>query len=213
MEENGTFPARLARRKLPVTVANGLPRQARGNLFMMRTITAAILAASAMGLPAAATTLTGNAIGIQYIFPTSGSVFEDTGTNVVGTDGPTSVIGIFSLSFTDTTATASNFTFDTSWTPADFNGFRLYDINGTIPTFTSVTINQISNMAGLDASRIAFDADNVYVNWNGLSFDTNTVVTLNISGAVPEAQTWAMMIVGFGLVGAAMRRRAIAHAA
>ncbi|WEK41727.1 MAG: PEPxxWA-CTERM sorting domain-containing protein [Candidatus Sphingomonas colombiensis] len=30
-----------------------------------------------------------------------------------------------------------------------------------------------------------------------------------VAGAVPEPATWAMMIAGFGLVGAAMRRRAV----
>ena len=32
-------------------------------------------------------------------------------------------------------------------------------------------------------------------------------------GGVPEASTWAMLIAGFGLVGAAMRRRSAALAA
>ncbi|HWW65863.1 MAG TPA: PEPxxWA-CTERM sorting domain-containing protein [Sphingomonadaceae bacterium] len=39
-------------------------------------------------------------------------------------------------------------------------------------------------------------------------------LTLSTVGAVPEPATWAMMIAGFGLVGAAMRRRpTIAHVA
>ncbi|MFM9977425.1 MAG: PEPxxWA-CTERM sorting domain-containing protein [Sphingomonadaceae bacterium] len=38
-------------------------------------------------------------------------------------------------------------------------------------------------------------------------------VTLDISGAVPEPATWAMMITGFGLAGTAMRRRRSAAAA
>jgi len=32
-------------------------------------------------------------------------------------------------------------------------------------------------------------------------------VTLSIGGAVPEPATWAMMIMGFGVIGSAMRRR------
>ena len=44
-----------------------------------------------------------------------------------------------------------------------------------------------------------------------LYFDNVSIVTS--SGAVPEAATWAMMIMGFGLVGASLRRRAVAHAA
>lgn len=42
----------------------------------------------------------------------------------------------------------------------------------------------------------------------GSPFDTLTLST----GAVPEPASWAMMIAGFGLVGAALRRRALAAA-
>lgn len=41
--------------------------------------------------------------------------------------------------------------------------------------------------------------------WTGLS-------EVRFSGAVPEAATWAMMIMGFGLVGSAMRRRRMLEA-
>ena len=37
-------------------------------------------------------------------------------------------------------------------------------------------------------------------------------ISLNAAGAVPESSTWAMMIVGFGLTGASLRRRARAAA-
>lgn len=40
----------------------------------------------------------------------------------------------------------------------------------------------------------------------GLNFDPTTVSVFN-SGAVPEPSTWALMITGFGLAGAALRRR------
>lgn len=40
----------------------------------------------------------------------------------------------------------------------------------------------------------------------GFRFETTPGVGVNIS-AVPEPQSWALMIAGFGLVGAAMRRR------
>ena len=33
-----------------------------------------------------------------------------------------------------------------------------------------------------------------------------TLTVSNVTGAVPEPATWAMMIVGFGMAGAAMRR-------
>lgn len=176
------------------------------------TLLAATAIATVFSAPASAL-LVGNSVGIQYLFPDITTVYEDLGSNLVGTDGPTPFTGYFDFSFTDATATASAFQFASSWTTTSFNGFRLYDLNGTIDAISSVTINPVSNMAGLNASRITFDANNIYVNWNGLNFDQNTVVTLNINGAVPEPASWAMMIGGFGLVGAAMRRRKVALAA
>ena len=41
---------------------------------------------------------------------------------------------------------------------------------------------------------------------NGVAFEFDDVA---ISAAVPEASTWAMLIAGFGIVGAAMRRRSV----
>lgn len=46
--------------------------------------------------------------------------------------------------------------------------------------------------------------------WNNNGF---AGVTFGAGGTVPEPASWAMMIAGFGLVGAAMRRRAVALAA
>ena len=42
---------------------------------------------------------------------------------------------------------------------------------------------------------------------------TDLLVSGSISGAVPEPATWALMIAGFALVGATMRRRKVALAA
>jgi hypothetical protein len=53
----------------------------------------------------------------------------------------------------------------------------------------------------------AYSTNNVL---NTIGFETvaDTIVTATTStGAVPELAVWAMMIAGFGLVGAAMRRR------
>ena len=54
--------------------------------------------------------------------------------------------------------------------------------------------------------------------FHGLSQADNTVFLDNVSasvtpsGAVPEPATWAMLIAGFGLVGASLRRRETAAA-
>ena len=55
------------------------------------------------------------------------------------------------------------------------------------------------NLSGAGITRVQFGSTNA--NWvaDDLSF--------TVGGAVPEPATWAMMITGFGLAGAALRRR------
>ena len=135
-----------------------------------------------------------------------GSVFEGpnavlvNGTNsttffgrVVATPGDTSLAITFQGGAADFTTTS-------------FNGVHLFDGNNSIASFTAATIGSLNNF-GFDASRISFDADNVYLNFQGLGFDNSSNLTINITGGVPEPTTWALMIGGFGMVGAAMRRR------
>lgn len=43
--------------------------------------------------------------------------------------------------------------------------------------------------------------------WDSNSGDNFGAITFNITAGVPEASTWAMMILGLGGIGAAMRRR------
>lgn len=54
-----------------------------------------------------------------------------------------------------------------------------------------------------DIYGISIDNDDT----NGIGFDNLKFDVRSVGGAVPEPATWLMMIAGFGLVGAAMRRR------
>ena len=80
-----------------------------------------------------------------------------------------------------------------------------FDLNGILGT-TGFAINTIEG--------VTFDNDgNIYLAaelGEGPGGGTAALIglTLNQQGAVPEPASWAMMIAGFGLVGAAMRRRA-----
>lgn len=78
-----------------------------------------------------------------------------------------------------------------------FNGFVLTDLNKTIPNFTSVTINAISTLAGFDRSRIDFDANTIRINFVGLSFRSDDILSLDVT-AVPEQTTIALL--GLGLL-------------
>lgn len=63
------------------------------------------------------------------------------------------------------------------------------------------TVQHISYPAYSDSFRLSFDAK------PGTVFIDNFQVVSGFAGAVPEPSTWAIMILGFGAVGFAMRRR------
>jgi hypothetical protein len=85
--------------------------------------------------------------------------------------------------------------------------FRIYDSGGALLESLSFTANDPAHVAGFygfqrtlaDISR--FEVEGYWVGARNLSTFTETV------SAVPEPATWAMMIIGFGGAGVAIRRR------
>ena len=187
--------------------------------MLRTTIFSLLIAVSAFYSSANASLLDGKNVGYAYYFPnTSTPIYFTTFVVGPGEELPNlfGTGGRGTLDVSDTNILV-DFYADSEWTASDFNGFRLVDIDNTIDAFTSVAINAVTNFVGFDASRITFDADNIYVNWQGLTFTTDTVVSLDInggSGTVPELPayvTWAGLIVAVGLVGYVRhsKRRAI----
>jgi VCBS repeat-containing protein len=64
-------------------------------------------------------------------------------------------------------------------TAAAFNGFHLSDYSGALPNILDVTVAQ-NNIAGFTDSRITHDANNVFVNLQGLSYDANSHLELQV---------------------------------
>ena len=178
-------------------------------------LTAGALLAVAAAAPALAGPLDGASVHSQYLFPSLADQYEEYGnTTVTGltqlTDHLGGVPGIRLLaSGSNLTASFNDEAYgDEYWSFGDFNGFVVFDDTNTAGAITSVTINAATNMAGFDASRISFDADHIFVNWQGLWFNSGTVVSLDLNGgAVPEPASWALMLGGFGAIGGAMRSR------
>ncbi len=173
--------------------------------------------ASAASLSHAAV-LDGQTIGYNYLFPSVGDVIYDPGPIVVGPGVELPALySVFSdvatADFSDTNILFDYYT-NANWATGSFNGFRVWDINGVIPAFTSVTVNPATNMVGFSAANITFDADNIYVNWQGLAMNPSTIVSLDINGgggsvgSVPEPTSIALLgMGGIGLVLARTRRR------
>lgn len=92
-----------------------------------------------------------------------------------------------------------------------FNFFEATDVSGAGKTIhgTILAPYALVDISGLTVDGIIvsdrFNAANVNVLGNGFNFGPPPVV--------PEPATWALLILGFGVVGAAMRRRAAAKPA
>ena len=175
-----------------------------------------ILAAATLAFGASsagdAQSFDGSTLNYQYYFADSGTPYPaaDNGSFVVGP-------GLEVTDVSDERATLDisgtnifiDFLNSSNWTPADFNGWVLSDETDNLAAILGVSIDPATNMSGFSLSNISFTGDSIIVNWQGLSFTDTTVVSLNVvfgAAAVPEPGTWAMMLLGFGAVGVALRR-------
>lgn len=81
-------------------------------------------------------------------------------------------------------------------------------------TFTSLTPGLFGGLS-LNTSNFVpgltygLAGDTITINWGGTSTQNSFQATFDVAsqGAVPEPATWAMMLLGFGFVGGAMRSR------
>jgi len=83
------------------------------------------------------------------------------------------------------------------------NGFSLLDANNYSPAF--VTANGGTAIGARDALIAGLNGGRSYFNVHTSAFPGGEI--RGQFGVVPEPASWAMMIAGFGMVGAAMRRR------
>ncbi len=184
---------------------------------MMRTMKLAmaflVFAAATAGQVQAGLLFDGETIGYEYLFPDASTTAFNPDPVVVGAG--VELPGLFNSSFdvasmdiSDTNILVDYYAAN-SWSPAAFNGFRIFDLGATLPAITSVTVNAATNMAGFSAANITFDADNIYVNWQGLGFDPSTIVSLDVNvSAVPEPSSCALLgLGGIGWVIRGYRRR------
>jgi len=157
--------------------------------------------------------------GGVYTYPggTTSGTFVDNGS-VGGT-----FIGGTSYLYFNIIADATSITFDysiesfgpggTTWspsalslTPTIYNGIAINLLAG--PSFTSLTIDPATNMAGFNASDISFTADQIQVNWANLPFDASTIVKLDVGSGpvVPEPSTVFLLSSGVAALGFWRRR-------
>jgi hypothetical protein len=66
--------------------------------------------------------------------------------------------------------------------PAFFESLRFFDVNGTIPAFTGVTLNSATTWIGFGASRIDFTSDRIDLNLTALAGLQGQQISLNLNG-------------------------------
>lgn len=89
----------------------------------------------------------------------------------------------------------------------DFSSIYV-DVNDATHSFYQTGFDPGTETWQLDPIFLTAGAHNIYVNGTlGASQNGSYVGNINISPAVPEPGTWAMMLMGFGAVGFALRRR------
>lgn len=155
--------------------------------------------------------LSGQTITYQYYFPNTSSPANGaaSGNYVVGSgvEVNNAFANFVSVDISDTNILV-NFSSIGSFNDVSFNGFKISDTFGVIDDFTGISVNAATNMIGLDLSQITVFADEIWVNWAGLSFNTDTIISLDLNpSAVPipaAAFMFAPALLGF----MGLRRRA-----
>ncbi len=107
------------------------------------------------------------------------------------------------IDFSDTslTITLETVLATPTWNAASFSGL-IFDSVAPLG-IAAATVNASTTMAGFDDSRVTFNANQILVNWQGLSYVDGTELTIDF-GFVPEPGT--ALLLGLGLAGLASRR-------
>lgn len=166
---------------------------------------------------ARAALLLGQHVSVEYFHPDLATIEPDAGggldlSNILVSNEveiADLIQGVASLDIRDQQLYVS-FLFPGTFHATTFNGFRLSVLSSGVDGFSSVTVDAISSLVGFGSERIAFGADYLDINWQGLAFNAGDVLALNINRApqaVPEPQSLALL--GLGLIGLAVVRRRV----
>ena len=178
---------------------------------MKRILRANIVAAAAVVFVlvftanANATLLDAKDLRIRYLFPDITTDFLPPIDVVVG-PGVEADLG-FATPVIDVSNVTILFNFTVGGSPASFNGFQFIDFTDSISAFSSVAVSS-TNLA-FDISAVTFDANNIWVNFQGLSSGLDGFVELTISSDsafLPEPFTLGLLGAGLLGLGFATRR-------
>jgi hypothetical protein len=168
---------------------------------------ALLVVVCALALPARADLLTGDTIRTWELYPDLSTIYAgpvdvvDPGT-ILSFPGFAPIVNI---AFNDANITITMVRDATALTSA-FNGFRFFDVSEA--PIGAVTLDSVTDVPGIDASRVSFDAQNIYVNFSDITYSTGQEVSLDIR-PVPEPAASLVLLAIAALVTYAVRRRKI----
>ncbi|MBX3111814.1 MAG: PEP-CTERM sorting domain-containing protein [Fimbriimonadaceae bacterium] len=169
-----------------------------------------VCAIMALAIPSVAHAgMMGSTMGDQYY--AYGGAY-DSQTNFVVGAGVEDTFEALSIQYYNIDIDDNSITFDylsagtwssssLSLAPTIYNGTAIRMVSG--PSFTNVTIDGATNLAGFDASRMSWTGNEIQIDWVDLNYDENTIVKLNVE-TVPEPASMSVLLGGAVL---ALRRR------
>ena len=165
-----------------------------------------VSAMMALAIPSVAHAgMMGSTMGDQYY--AYGGAYNSQTNFVVGAGVEDNFAGYYDLDIDDNSITFDYLTASTwsssslSLAPTIYNGTAIRMVSG--PSFTNVTIDGATNLAGFNASRMSWTGNEIQIDWVDLTFDENTIVKLNVE-TVPEPASMSVLLGGAVL---ALRRR------
>lgn len=186
---------------------------------MKLAILAAAVATAAIAVPASAAQIITTDLGTISKADAAKGLYLSPSVTVAAPTGGDNVVNsyyTFTLGAKTTVSGVMNAgTFTSSApTPVMFTGITLYDGNytgtGMAPTTTALTVGQftLNGSNSISYAPVTLDAGRYSILVSGTNTDNTSIgssISFTTPAAVPEAATWAMMLVGFGGIGGALR--------